>query len=233
MFTRTNMILAAVSLLALPTTVRAEQRVGFSLGYFSVLGADSRADGDVLIANRQSALPLAFLIDDFNSVTVGGEWLAGIGRYVEVGAGIGYYGRTVHSVYEDFVDSDGSEIEQDLKLRIVPFTITARLLPFGSDGPFQPYVGGGLGIFSWRYSEIGEFVSPSDLTIFNERFIANGTDVGPVVLGGVRVPVGDPITIGGEIRYQRARGSLDGDEFLGDTIDLGGYTYQAVFHLRF
>jgi hypothetical protein len=218
---------------SVPSPAHAEQRVGFSIGYFSVAGADSRAEGDVLVANRQNALPLSFQIDDFNSVSVGGEWLAGAGRFVEFGIGVGYYGRTVPSVYEDFVDSDGSEIEQELKLRIVPFTATVRLLPFGSDGPFQPYIGGGLGLFNWHYSEIGEFVDPSDLSIFNERFIASGTDAGPVILGGIRLPIGDQANIGGEIRYQRARGSLDAEDFLGDTIDLGGYTYSAVFHLKF
>jgi hypothetical protein len=234
MITRAVTVVAAIGVIAgVPASVHAEQRLGFTLGYFSVAGADSRAEGDVLVANRQDALPLSFPIDDFNSVSVGGEWLAGVGRFVEVGLGVGYYGQTVPSVYEDFVDSDGSEIEQELKLRIVPFTATVRLLPFGSDGPFQPYVGGGLGLFNWRYSEIGEFVDPSDLSIFNERFIASGTDAGPVLLGGIRFPIGDQANIGGEIRYQRARGSLDEDDFLGDTIDLGGYTYQAVLHLRF
>jgi hypothetical protein len=224
---------ALALLVATPATARAEQRLGFSFGYFTVLDADSRAERDVLIANRQDILPLAFDIDEFDNVIVGGEWLAGIGRYVEVGVGVGYYGRTVPSVYEDFMDSDGTEIEQELKLRIVPFTATARLLPLGSDGPFQPYVGGGIGLFNWRYSEIGEFVDPSDLRIFNERFIASGTDAGPVILGGARVPVGAQASIGGEIRYQRARGPLDTDDFLGDTIDLGGYSFQGVFHLVF
>ena len=145
---------------------------------------------------------------------------------------LGYYSRTVPSVYEDFVDDDGTELQQDLRLRIVPFMATARLLPLGSDSPIQPYIGGGLGVFMWRYSEIGEFVDPSDLTIFSARYIADGTEVGPVVLGGIRFDAGDRASIGGEMRYQRARGTLD-DDFLGDTIDLGGFTYQAVFHLRF
>jgi opacity protein-like surface antigen len=233
MVNRNLVIVAALALVGFPVSATAEQRVGFSFGYFTVLGADSRANGDVLIANHLSALPLSFSIDDFDNVAVGGEWLGGIGRFVEVGAGVGYYGQTVPSVYEDFTDSDGTEVDQELKLRIVPFMTTVRLLPFGSDGPFQPYMGGGVGFFSWRYSEIGEFVSPSDLTIFNERFIASGTDAGLVLLGGIRVPLTDQAVIGGEMRYQRARGELDEESFQGDTIDLGGYTFQAVFHLIF
>jgi hypothetical protein len=39
--------------------------------------------------------------------------------------------RTVPSVYEAFVDVDGSEIEQDLRLRVVPLALTVRVLPLG------------------------------------------------------------------------------------------------------
>ena len=65
------------------------------------------------------------------------------------------------SVYRDFVNTNGAEIAQDLKLRIVPFTATVRFLPIGRGG-VEPYVGGGLGVFNWRYSETGEFVDFSD-----------------------------------------------------------------------
>ena len=50
---------------------------------------------------------------------------------------------------------------------------------------------------------------------------------GPGVLGGIRFPVGDVWTVGGEIRWQKAvgEGLMDQNEFfLGDKIDLGGWT---------
>jgi hypothetical protein len=41
-------------------------------------------------------------------------------------------------------------------------------------------------------------------------------------------------TIGGEVRYQSAQGELDADQlFAGDKIDLGGFTYSAVFSVKF
>ena len=63
------------------------------------------------------------------------------------------------TVDSNFVNSTAAEIEQDLKLRIVPFTATVRLLPLGHDAPVQPYIGGGVGVFGWRYSESGQFVA--------------------------------------------------------------------------
>ena len=225
-------VLAVSAFAGAETAAADDQWIGFNLGYFALRGDDARVAGDVLLANRQNELPLAFRTEDFNNVVINGEWLVGIGDFVEAGASLGYYRRTVPSVYERLVDSDGSEIDQDLSLRIVPFTATVRLLPLGRHVPIQPYIGGGIGVYSWRYSEIGEFVDSTDLSIFPARFVAKGADAGPVVLGGVRLPVGDRFATGGEIRYQRVQGSLPAD-FLGDKIDLGGYSYQALFQWRF
>ena len=122
-----------------------QQSVSFSLGYFTVRGEDARISDDVLVENLSL---FSFDLADFNNASVGGEWLSGLGEYLEAGVGLGFYRRTVVSVYDDFVDADGSEIEQDLKLRVIPFTATVRFLPLGQSGAFQPYVEGGLGLFA-------------------------------------------------------------------------------------
>jgi len=203
---------------------------GFNLGYFSVLGEDSRDEDDVLLADLTS---LAFDVKDFSGASVGGEFVFGLSDYLEAGVGVNYYQRTVPSVYADVVSDDGFEIAQELKLRVVPISATVRFLPIGRGG-VEPYVGAGIGIFNWRYSEVGEFVDFSNDTIFRDRYIANGTAVGPVILGGIRFPVADVWTIGGEIRYQKAKGEdLLDEQFLSDTIDLGGWTTSFTLHLRF
>jgi len=209
--------------------------IGFNIGYFAVRGLDSRVDDDVLVEDlTQGAYSLAFDVKDFNGVTFGGEWVLGLGDYLEAGFGAGYYQNTVASVYAQKVRNDGSEIAQDLKLRIVPLTATVRFLPIGRNG-VTPYVGGGIGAFMWHYSEVGEFIFQNDVTD-NDRFVADGTAAGPVVLGGIRFPVSDVMTVGGEIRWQKAvgKGLIDQNEFfLGDKIDLGGWTTNFTFHLRF
>jgi opacity protein-like surface antigen len=214
--------------------VEPTQSIGFNLGYFAVRAEDAREGGDVLLANLFDFEPLAFDVRDFNWATVGGEWLFGFGEYLEGGVGLGFYRRTVPSVYANVVHETGREIEQDLRLRVVPASFTVRFLPVGRGG-IEPYVGAGLGLFNWRYSEVGEFVDTRDFSVFRDRFVANGTSTGALVLGGIRFPVGGLWLVGGELRYQRAQGSIDMVEtdLLGDRIDLGGWATNFTVHMRF
>lgn len=208
-----------------------QQSVTFTLGYFAVRGEDARISDDVLVENLDL---FAFRLGDFNNASAGAEWLLGLGEYVEAGVGLGFYRRTVASTYDDFVDVDGSEIEQDLKLRVIPFTATIRFLPFGRRAALQPYVGGGLGIYAWRYSEVGDFIDFSDFAVFRDRFVAEGNDVGPVVLAGVRMPFGSRFAVGGELRYQTVQGTVGVENgFLEERIDLGGLTAQATLQVKF
>jgi hypothetical protein len=238
----TGLGLAAALSAAAPAAAQ-DQAVSFNLGYFAVRGVDSRVAGDVLNANRcldstSRCEPLLFDVKDFNNATVGAEWLTGLGDFFEAGAGLGFYQRTVPTVYEGLTNEDGSEIEQELKLRMVPITASVRFVPTGRHAAIQPYIGLGVAFIRWQYSEVGSFVDTNTGEIFNARYPsdgpATGTEVGPLVLGGVRGPIGDRFLIGGEIRYQRADANLPDDvDFLGDKLDLGGLTYQAVFQVRF
>ena len=206
-----------------------KQAIGFNLGYFALRGEDARVNGDVLFNDLES---LAFDIKDFNSASVGAEWLVGLGDFIEAGVGANYYQRTVPSLYRNLVNTNGSEIEQDLKLRVVPMSATVRFLPIGRNG-FAPYVGAGISVFNWRYSETGEFVDDNS-DVFRASFHASGNVVGPVILAGLRAPVGDRWTIGGEIRYQKAEGDTSAEPgLLGDKIDLGGWTTSLTMHVRF
>lgn len=228
--------LAATLLVA--DTASAQQTVNFTFGYFSLRGADGRTDGDVLIENQSIYGPFdddqGFEIGDFNSASVGAEWLFPIGDYLEAGAGVQFTSRTLNTHYLDFVRPDDSEIEQDFKLRVVPITATLRVLPLGKNAPVQPYVGGGIGFINWRYAETGDFIdftAPGN-PVFSAEYEESGTEIGPVAVFGVRIPLGQ-FAIGGEARYQHAEGELDTNDFLAPKIDLGGWHYQATFGVRF
>ena len=219
-----------MALLAWAQPAHAQQQtVNFTLGYFTPLGEDARTTGDVLNANRDF---LFFDLRDFNSASVGGEWLVPLGQYLEGGIGVNFTRRTVPSVYQEFTDPDGTEVDQDLRLRMVPLTFSVRLLPLGQHTGFQPYVGAGVGVISWRYSEFGEFIDFSrNNVIFEDTFVASGTNAGPVVVGGIR-GAGRTASAGFEIRYQKAKGDLPND-FAGPKIDLGGWTYNFTVGVRF
>jgi hypothetical protein len=220
-----------VSGLVAPATSYAQQAVNLYLGGFVPKGEDSRNDNDVLVGNLEQG-GLAFKVGDFHGVTFGGEWLFGLGEKFDAGAGLGFYSKGVPSVYRNLTHADGGEIEQDLKLRVVPITATVRFLPLGRGAAVEPYIGAGVGVFAWRYSETGEFVD-IDGIIFRDSFSGSGATAGPVVLGGVGIPFG-AWSIGFEARYQWAEGDLPADQdFWGTKIDLGGFNYLFSFKVRF
>ena len=239
-----NVLIAAVILLA-PAAANAQIRqvgsssgsdarstVNFTFGYFMLKGLESRVEEDVLYNNLFNDHPLLFEIEDFNSMTIGGEYLFGIGSNFEAGVGLGFTQRTVHSIYADLVRPGDIEIEQELKLKQVPVTFTGRFLFLPRGSSVEPYVGAGLVAIRYRYSEVGEFVDEFG-DIFPERYVADGVAVGPMILGGVRAPINN-WTVGGEFRWQKAEGKdLRQEGFLGDKLDLGGWHVNFTFGVRF
>jgi hypothetical protein len=214
----------------------AQQSINFFLGGFVPASADARGtttngvSNDVLVRDQDF---LTFRLNRFTGPTAGGEYLVGLGNFFEAGAGIGFYQRTVGAVDTNFVAPSGSNVAADLKLRTVPFTATFRLLPLGHHAPIQPYIGGGVAVIGWRYSETGQFVDPADHTIFSGNFVGSGSATGPVVVGGVRLPIG-AFAPGFEVRWQSAKGNLPSSDFVpGRVIDLGGVNYLFTFNIRF
>jgi hypothetical protein len=220
------LVLAVIAGLAGPAS--AQQVLTVQFGGFLPKGESSRVEGDVLAIDRQYLL---FDFGDFNGLLVGGDWSFPLGEYVEAGAGFGYYQATAPAIYEDWVNQDGSEIEQDLTLRIMPLTAVVKIFPLGAKRAFQPYVGGGLGTYFWRYSESGEFLATDD-SIYDASYVQSGTSFGPVVVFGVRGRVSESALIGMEGRYQWATADLS-EDFLGPKLDLGGFSILATFGYRF
>jgi hypothetical protein len=213
----------------------AQQSVNLFIGGFAPQDLDSRDPNDVLFKNSgflaTDPFSPAFDVGKFNGVTVGGEWLAAIGRYAEAGLGVSFYQQTVPTVDALSTYPDGALIAQELQLRVIPFSAIFRFLPLGNRQPLQPYVGGGANIYAWKYSETGDFVD-SDGFIFTDRFVGSGGAVGPVVVGGVRFGVGRS-AIGGEVRWQGGSATLPREEFGNSKIDLGGITYLVSFKIPF
>ena len=221
-------VVVLLAALAAPRAASAQQSVNFWIGAF--IPRDGRPFDDVLLNNTSF---LSFRVRDFSNGTGGGEWAVDLGRHVDAGLGIGYYQGSVPSVYTGYVNSDGTELRQEMRLRTVPFTAIIRVTPAVHGAPIEPYFGVGVGVLGWKYTEAGQFVDFSDLSINSGSFSGSGTAVGPVVVGGVRVPVGVG-ALGGEIRYQNAEGKLPpGGGFSAPKIDLSGFNYLITYRLRF
>lgn len=223
------LLAAGMVVVAVAYPAGAQQTLNVSIGYFTPHGEDARTPGDVLVANRTF---LSFEIGELNGPAIGAEWLFPLHALVEGAIGLSLSRRTVPSVYSDFVASDGSEIEQELRLRLLPIAFTMRLTPLGPMSAVQPYIGGGLAVINWRYSESGEFIDfGAGRAVFRDRFVADGNTTGPVALGGIRF-AGRRLSTGFEIRFHKADDDLD-ERFAGSTIDLGGWTYHGTVGIRF
>ena len=213
-------------------TASAQQSINFYIGGFVPRGLDARGIDDVLVQNSRFLL---FDPDDFKGVTAGGEYLVQLGDFFDAGAGVGIYSQTSPAINRDSTHPGGAEIEQDMKLRIIPITATFRFLPLGHHDAIVPYIGGGVGINRWRYAEVGEFID-TDGFIFRDTttYIATGTTVGPVILGGVRFPIGSRGSgLGGEIRWQGGNADLPNIGFFGTKLDLGGFNYLFTVNIGF
>ena len=237
--------LLVAALAAAPPIAAADTLFGGTFGGFIPRGEDGRTSGDVLNETFGFRNGFRTLWDDvgdkdpiqlFTGPSIGGEVLFGLGDFLEAGVGVSYYTKTRDSFYTDFTDLDGTDIEQSTRLRIVPLSVTVRAFPIGRTTPIQPYVGGGVNFYRWQYREDGEFIDFSDdsLPVFEDTFTDNGTAVGATILGGVRVPIGRVMNVGGEVRWQQGSADLAPElNFAGDKLDLGGVTLAATFHVRF
>jgi hypothetical protein len=226
----------AAMLVAAPVSAQIVQSVHVGFGGFVPRGFDARDLDDTLVANLSAAEPLDFQISRFKAATLFGEWNVQFGKHIELSAGIGYYSDSVPSVYKNLVNTNGSEIRQSLRLRIIPVTGIVRFLPFGDPSKVQPYVGVGVVGYRFRYSESGQFVDTSDNSVYTDRYIATGTPAGFVSVVGLRAPVGGDIyAITMEWRYQVGVGKTGGlaQGFLGEKIDLGGGNFNVGFLVRF
>jgi hypothetical protein len=201
---------------------------------------DARGRHDVLVENLaigdfDGEGRLAFDLKDFRGLQAFGEWNVTFNDRVEVSLGAGFYRKTVPSLYANLINTGGAEIEQDLRLQVVPLSAVVRFLPIGRAGQLQPYVGGGLSALRWRYSETGEFVDLFDYSVFQDQYLARGTTLAPVVLGGLRLPLGgDVYALNTEFRYQFGSGDLGANSgFLTEKIDLSGLNFTVGFQIRF
>jgi len=206
--------------------------VNFKIGYFGLRGLESRDPDDVIVGDLLSAHPLLFEVNDLNGPTFGGEYLFAATRNVEVGVGLGFSQKTIHTVYADLTHSNGNEIEQDIKLRQIPVSFTGRFLILPRGSSVEPYIGAGITAIRYQYSEVGEFVDDIG-SIFPAVFKTDGTAAGPIILAGARAPIQN-WTIGGEFAWQKVIADVPADlGFLGTKLDLSGWHFNFTAGVRF
>lgn len=234
---RRRLLIARVSIAVLfitaPASAQIAQSVHLGGGMFFPRGFDSRDAGDTIAADLIDDPELDFRVAWFKSGQFFGEWNLQAGNRLEFGVGAGFYRSTdVFSHYR--FPPNGQTAGQILRLRIMPVMAVVRFFPFGDPRMVQPFVGGGVGVSWWNYSESGSFIDTRDNSSFSTEFVTHGTATTRAALFGVRIPV-QSAAFNIEWRYQFGVGKTGGLHagFLGETIDLGGGTIMFGVVARF
>ena len=170
---------------------------------------------------------------DWDTFTGGIELSVELGSFFEAGIRADWSSRTLQTSYLDFVDADGQEIRQTLRLNLVPVGATLRLIPTGPNR-FAPYVAVGADLHYYRYEEFGDFVDffDEDLPIVDDSFISDGTTFGWHVALGIRVPITYDISLTAEVKRQWAETEMN-DDFFQNRLDLTGTSATLGFRVRF
>jgi hypothetical protein len=178
-------VLAVFGAAMSPVPAAAQQTINFSFGGFSPKAEDARDPNDVLVNNQSFLL---FDTSGLHGVKFGGEWLVPIGNFFDAAGGIEFFQNSTlaEDRFSEF-EGTGDPILAELKLRTVPISATFRFLPLGRQGGVQPYIGGGVSIINYRYSETGDFVADDNVTIIHGNFVGDGWKAGPVVLDRARL----------------------------------------------
>jgi opacity protein-like surface antigen len=166
---------------------------------------------------------------DLENASGGIDYLLNLNRHLGLlFSGNFYEGDTTQS-YRDFVDNRGDDIRHDTTLDIASLTAGVVFSLTGPDAPLVPYVGAGVGLYSWQLEEDGDFIdfrSPNR-PIFSSNPQSDGVAFGHYWLAGLEAPIGRSVSLFAEGRWSRAKDKLEGDfEGFGD-IDLSGREFVA------
>ena len=214
----------------------AQQSVNFYLGGFVPHGEDARVDGDVLVGT-DLGLPGVRHRATSTGGTIGGEWLVGAGR-VRRGRPRRrlLLSRRCRASTPSSSNDNGSEIEQDLKLRIVPFTATIRFLPLGRRAPVAAVHRRRRGRLRLALQRDAASSSTSTTTASSATASSDsGAATGPVSSAACSVPIGPLRSSAVEVRYQTAKGDLPARPGLRrDRRSISaGSTTSSTFNVRF
>jgi opacity protein-like surface antigen len=194
--------------------------------------ADSVLFHDDAVLYQKDGRPLE--TSDWIGLAGGVSYNARIARNIELGFALDGYGRTVHTSYRDYVTETGREINQSLKLSIVPLGVSLRFVPTSRRARIAPFILVGGDFIFYTYEEFGDFIDfdVPDTPVISDSFRSEGFQPGFHVGGGLRVSVSDDIGLVGEYRYQYAKDDM-GDDFIGNRIDLSGSMVTLGVNIRF
>ncbi len=201
------------------------QSLNFKVGLFN-----PTLDSDLWDINIEN---LVFQKEDMRDLYFGIEYERFAGKYLSVSFEAGTYSQTVLSQYRDFVYDDDSPIFQNMYLNITSLEFNFKLYPLGFKRVFVPFIGGGAGIYSWKYEQWGDFINFEDDTV--EEGYADTREYTPGfnVRGGFVFRFRRHMGISFEAKYHYLRGTLSSFFEGFEKLDLSGMTFNVGLNLYF
>lgn len=187
-------------------------------------------------------LSLEFSIDAFYSKTVRGSYKDYIGFEYDSDFW------AVPAAYDNYMDVDTFSTGHSLTVSITPIQMSLKIAPFGRQGRFIPYVGGGIGVYFWTVRMEGDLIDFSDeyeYQTIDDYFLPvypiysvdaeerNKLAFGFHVLGGFMLSLSKTLTLDIGAKYNVAKGRMT-DAFEGfDRFDLGGFQFSVGLNYWF
>jgi opacity protein-like surface antigen len=229
-------VLVAAAVLAVPVSASAGDltlRVG---AFIPSVNSNLFSDDSDLYSRVGSgdATPAGLKKSDWIGVSGGLAYFSKIAPNVQLGVSVDGYGRQFDTSYRNYTRPDGSEVQQTLRVRMIPLGLSIRIAPTSRRARLAPYIEFGGDAISYKYEEFGDFIDFQDdsLPVKSDAFVSEGFGFGYHVAAGLKIPISPDFSIVGEGRYQHAKDRM-GDDFRNNEIDLSGWTATVGFNVRF
>lgn len=199
-----------------------------------------RADSDLFtfVSDQLTIDP-----SDFRTRTFDFEFGAVLTPLLAIEGGTGWSRDSVGSEYRRFIASNGQPIAQTTQLNQTGVSAGVRFTPGGRGrrisrfafipSRLTPYASAGLHAIRYEFSQTGQFVDFTDLSVFNDFFSSKGWTMGPYVRGGTDVLVWRHLSVGFDARYTWLQSDLSRDFTGFDGIDLAGFRGTTGISLVF
>ena len=175
---------------------------------------------------EENMINLAFEKQDMRGAYYGAEYEHFLNRYASFTLEGGYYYQEHFSFYRDWEYDDGSPIYQNLALRIVSVEAGFKLYPMGHRARFYPYVGGGAGMYFWKYEQWGDFIDFTTFEVSEDEYAETATNsVGFNAKAGIVMRFTRNIGVAFEAKYQWVKGELSSFFEGWEKFDLSGFSY--------
>ena len=243
--TRRALILGSLLLFVLPAAPLGAQAADFLFGRpgatISVMTGLARPDesSDLFQFTRDQ---LTVGRGDFTSAMLGAEVGITARDHLDLTLGLEYAGRSVGSEMREWVTEDDRPIRQTTEYRRWRVTAGAKayLLDRGRSvsqyawipAAWSPYVGGGVGVTWYTFTQHGDFVDFETLDIFSDRLSTGDHGFTPWLAAGLDVSLTTLLVFRMDLRHYWGTAAVDRQDFTDfNDIDLSGY--QATIGLAF